>query len=64
MLNLIYAATLAVKSFRTVIAIAARFNLEIMQYDIVGVFLNALITLSNLVYYNILDGFYKEGIVV
>jgi len=35
-----------------------------MQYNIVGVFLNMLITLSNLVYYNILDSFYKKSIVV
>jgi len=64
MLNLIYATTLAAKSFRIVIVIAACFNLEIMQYNIVGVFLNALITLSNLVYCNMLDSFCKKSIVV
>lgn len=36
-----YATTLAARSFRTAIAIAAKFDLEIDQYDVVGAFLNA-----------------------
>jgi hypothetical protein len=36
-----YAATLAGKSFRTQIAIAARFDLELIQYDIVNTSVNA-----------------------
>ena len=36
-----YAATLAGRSFRTLIAIAARFDLELIQYDAVNAFVNA-----------------------
>ena len=36
-----YAATLAGRSFRTVMAIAARFNLELLQFDAVNAFVNA-----------------------
>ena len=36
-----YAATLAGRSFRTIIAIAARFDLELIQYDAVNAFVNA-----------------------
>lgn len=36
-----YAATLATRSLRTVLAIAARFDLELIQYDAVNAFVNA-----------------------
>lgn len=36
-----YAATLAGRSFRTLMAIAARFDLEMIQYDAVNAFVNA-----------------------
>ena len=36
-----YAATLAARSFRTFIAIAARFDLELKQYDAVNAFVHA-----------------------
>lgn len=36
-----YASTLAARSFRTLIAIAARFDLELVQYDAVNAFVNA-----------------------
>ena len=36
-----YAATLAGRSFRTLIAIAARFDLGLLQYDAVNAFVNA-----------------------
>jgi Reverse transcriptase (RNA-dependent DNA polymerase) len=36
-----YAATLAGRSFRTLMAIAARFDLELLQFDIVNAFVNA-----------------------
>lgn len=36
-----YAATLAGRSFRTLIAVAARFDLELIQYDAVNAFVNA-----------------------
>jgi hypothetical protein len=61
-LNSTYAATLAAKSFQTAIAITTQFNLEIMQYDVVGAFLNAIITSENPVIYEMLDGFKKDGI--
>ena len=56
-----YAATLAARSFRTAMAIAAQFDLEIMQYDVVGAFLNALITSSNPVICDMPDGFKRHG---
>jgi len=36
-----YAATLAGRSFRVLMAIAARFDLELIQYDVVNAFANA-----------------------
>lgn len=36
-----YAATLAGRSFRMLMAIAARFDLELIQYDAVNAFVNA-----------------------
>ena len=36
-----YAATLAARSFRTFMAIAARFDLELKQYDAVNAFVHA-----------------------
>ncbi|KAL2137577.1 hypothetical protein VTI28DRAFT_8991 [Corynascus sepedonium] len=36
-----YAATLAGRSFRAIMAIAARFDLELLQYDAVNAFVNA-----------------------
>lgn len=38
-----YASTLAGRSFRTLMAIAARFDLELVQYDAVNAFVNAKI---------------------
>ena len=37
----IYASTLAGRSFRTLIVIAARFDLELLQFDIANAFVNA-----------------------
>ncbi|KAF7136791.1 hypothetical protein CNMCM5793_006309 [Aspergillus hiratsukae] len=37
----LYAATLAVRSFRVLMSIAARFDLELIQYDITNAFVNA-----------------------
>ena len=59
-----YAATLAARSFRAAMAIAAHFDLEIMQYDVVGAFLNAMITKDNPVICDLPDGFKKPGICV
>src|SRR5436305_13285615 len=36
-----YAATLAARSFRVFMAIAARFDLELIQFDVVNAFVNA-----------------------
>jgi len=42
-------------------AIAAEFDLEILQYDVVGAFLNALISSSSTVLCDLPDGYRKEG---
>jgi hypothetical protein len=56
-----YAATLAARSFRTAMAIAAQFDLEILQWDVVGAFLNALISADNPVVCEMPDGFRRAG---
>jgi len=38
-----YAATLAARLFRALIALACAFNLKAMQYDVLNAFLNALL---------------------
>jgi hypothetical protein len=53
-----YAATLASRIFRALIAIAAAFDLEIRQYNAVNAFTNA--KLSNLVYCYCLEGFSQD----
>jgi len=50
-----YAATLAARIFRALMAIAAAFDLEIRQYNAVNAFTNA--KLSKLVYCYCLEGF-------
>jgi hypothetical protein len=50
-----YAATLAARVFRALIAIAAFFNLDIYQFDAINAFCNAKI--DKLVYVRYLDGF-------
>jgi hypothetical protein len=54
-----YAATLAGKSFRTLLAIAARFDLELLQYDAVNAFVNA--KLQSNVFMKLPPGFRKGG---
>jgi hypothetical protein len=62
---LIYAATLAARSFYMAMAITAHFDLEAKQYDVVNAFINAQRDLeSALVTYHLLDGFKREGMVV
>jgi hypothetical protein len=53
-----YAATLAARIFRALIAIAATFNLEIRQYNAVNAFINA--KLSKPVYCYYLEGFVQD----
>jgi Reverse transcriptase (RNA-dependent DNA polymerase)/Pol polyprotein, beta-barrel domain len=57
-----YAATLAGKSFRALMAIAARWNLEARQCDAVNAFTNSL--LDEIVYIKCPDGFKHEGWVI
>ena len=57
-----YAATLAGRSFRTVMAIAARFDLELLQYDAVNAFVNA--ALDEEVYMRMPPGHRKPGTVL
>ncbi len=60
-----YAATLAAKSFRAVMAIAARFDLEIKQFDVINAFINAERDPSGeQVLCQLPDGFRKEGMCV
>ncbi|KAF1923419.1 uncharacterized protein M421DRAFT_9654 [Didymella exigua CBS 183.55] len=43
-------------------AIAAQFDLEVLQYDVVGAFLNAMITSEHPVVCDMPDGFKKPGL--
>ena len=54
-----YAATLAIRSFRTLIAMAARFDLELLQYDAVNAFVNA--DLDENVFMRLPPGHRKSG---
>lgn len=54
-----YASTLAGRSFRTLMAIAARFDLELMQFDAVNAFVNA--PLEREVYMKMPPGSRKPG---
>ena len=57
-----YAATLGAKSFRIAMAIAAKFDLEIQQYDVVNAFVNAKRKASSEpVIYSLPDGFKSPG---
>ena len=51
----IYAATLATRVFKALIAIAAYFNLDIYQFDAINAFCNALI--DKLIYVRYPDRF-------
>lgn len=57
-----YAATLAARSFRTMMAIAAFFNLEVKQYDVAQAFLNA--NHPEGVVCELPEGFEEEGMCV
>jgi gamma-glutamylcyclotransferase (GGCT)/AIG2-like uncharacterized protein YtfP len=57
-----YAATLAGRSFRTLMAIAARFDLELIQYDVVNAFVNARLTED--VFMRMPPGYRKPGTIL
>ena len=57
-----YAATLAGRSFRTLMATAARFDLELVQYDAVNAFVNA--RLGRDVFMRMPPGYRKPGIIL
>jgi hypothetical protein len=59
-----YATTLASRSFRTIVAIAAQFDLELHQYDVAGAFLNASRQDQPQVLCELPDGFTKPEKVV
>jgi hypothetical protein len=60
-----YAATLASRSFRMAMAIAAHFDLEAKQYDVVNAFINARRGPESApVTCHLPDGFKREGMVV
>jgi hypothetical protein len=56
-----YASTLAGRSFRSLIAIAARFDLELIQYDAVNAFVHA--RLDHDVFMQLPAGYRKDGFV-
>ena len=57
-----YAATLAARSFRTAMALMARFDLEYKQFDVKNTFFNAKRDENGvLVICQLSDGFKKEG---
>jgi hypothetical protein len=49
-----YATTLAGKSFRTLIAITARFRLQMLQFDVINAFVHA--KLDRLIFIKMLSG--------
>jgi Reverse transcriptase (RNA-dependent DNA polymerase) len=57
-----YAATLAGRSLRTILAIAARFDLELLQFDIVNAFVNAKLPYD--VFMTMPPGYRKPGILL
>ena len=57
-----YAATLAGRSFRMLMAIAARFDLELLQYDVTNAFVHAKIDRD--IYMRLPRGYTKPGIVL
>lgn len=57
-----YASTLAGRSFRTLMAIAARFDLELIQYDAVNAFINA--ELDHDVFMKMPPGYGKPGTIL
>ena len=52
---------LAIKTFRTVIALMAKYDYDIQQLDISSAFLNAKINKSHLVYIKLLKEYIKLG---
>ena len=57
-----YAATLAAKSFRALMAICAKYDLECKQFDVVNAFLNASVNKKDgEIYCNLPDGFKDLG---
>ena len=60
-----YAATLAARTFRTAMALVARFDLEMKQFDVVNAFINAKRDASAaLVRCYLPDGFKQDGMLV
>jgi hypothetical protein len=55
----IYAATLAAKFFRILMACAAQYDLECKQYDVIEAFLNAIRQNSEKLYAELLAGYKK-----
>ena len=51
-----YAATLAARVFRALMAMAAYFDLDIQQFDAINAFTNT--TINKLIYVRFPDGFY------
>jgi hypothetical protein len=56
-----YAATLAAKSFRTLMAYAAQYDLKCNQYNVVEAFLNTIKKNSEKLYAELPAGYKKSG---
>jgi hypothetical protein len=56
-----YAATLAAKSFRTLMACAAQYDLKYNQYDVIEAFLNAIRESSEKLYAELPAEYKKSG---
>ena len=60
-----YAATLAVRSFKVIIALAVKFNFKVKQFDVVNAFINALRDLKGvLITYYLLNGYKQKGMLI
>ena len=57
-----YASTLAGRSFRTLIAIAVRFDLEMIQYDAINTFVYT--SLDEVIYMKIPPGQRRTGVIL
>ena len=57
-----YAATLASRSFRMLMAIAAKYNLELKQYDVTNAFVHA--AMDRDVYMRMPKGYQKKGTIL
>ena len=56
-----YAATLAAKTFRVMMALAAKYDCDVRQFDVTNAFLNADLKTKNPIYVELPKGFQELG---